>query len=83
MPRGSYSQSVVMFFLRLISIGMLLVNVSVFSKCCSKTLLGWTIQQSDDDRLSLADFYRTVVFTSLYDVILSWNLRVNDIHNNG
>ena len=75
MPRGSYSQSVVMFFLWLFSIGMLLVNVSVFSKCCSKTLLSWTIQQSDDDRLSLADFYRTVVFTSLY-VILSWNLRI-------
>jgi len=34
-------------------VSMQLVNVSVFSKCCKKSLY-WTILQSCNDRLSLA-----------------------------
>ena len=33
---------------------MLLVNTCVFDSCCQTTLLGWTILQSEDERLSLS-----------------------------
>ena len=52
-----------MHVLLLVPVGMLLVNVCVYDTCCSKSLLCWTILQSDDDRLTLAEFYKTVCYT--------------------
>ena len=40
---------------------MLLVNTCVFDSCCQTTLLRWTILQSEDERLSLTDFYDEII----------------------
>jgi len=53
-----------MHVLQLAQVGMLLVNVCVHDTCCSKSLLCWTILQSDEDCLTLAKFYETVSIIS-------------------
>ena len=58
-------KSFLMHALLLVQVGMLLVNVCVHDTCCSKSLLCWTILQSDDG-LTLAKFYETVSIIYLY-----------------
>jgi len=48
---------------------MLLVNTCVFDSCCQTTLLRWTILQSENERLSLTDFYERVSFCTLHKVV--------------
>ena len=38
-----------------------LVNASVYDRCCSQTVLSWTIFDVRDDSLSLSDFYQRVI----------------------
>ena len=57
-----------MLFSRVIAV-MLLVNTCVFDSCCQTTLLRWTILQSEDERLSLTDFYERVSFCTLHKVV--------------
>ena len=38
-----------------------LVNASVYDRCCSQTVLSWTIFDVGDDSLSLSDFYQRVI----------------------
>ena len=40
---------------------VVLVNVSVYDRCCSQTVLPWTIFEVGDDSLSLSDFYERVI----------------------
>ena len=69
--------SFLMHVLLLAQVGMLLVNVCIYDMCCSKSLLRWTILQSDEDRLTLTKFYETV--SIIYLIVLV----INDIHGNG
>ena len=57
-----------MLFSRVFAV-MLLVNTCVFDSCCQTTLLRWTILQSEDERLSLTDFYERVSFCTLHKVV--------------
>ena len=38
-----------------------LINASVYDRCCSQTVLSWTIFDLGDDTLSLSDFYEGVI----------------------
>ena len=40
---------------------VLLVNASVYDRCCSQTVLPWTIFDVGDDGLSLSAFYERVI----------------------
>ena len=40
---------------------VVLVNASVYDRCCSQTVLSWTIFDLGDDSLSLSDFYQRVI----------------------
>ena len=40
---------------------VVLVNASVYDRCCSQTVLPWTIFDLGDDSLSLSDFYERVI----------------------
>ena len=40
---------------------VVLVNASVYDRCCSQTVLSWTIFDVGDDSLSLSDFYRRII----------------------
>ena len=39
----------------------MLVNASVYDRCCSRSILPWTIFDVGDDSLSLSDFYQRVI----------------------
>lgn len=39
----------------------LLVNTTVYDRCCSQVILSWTIFDVRDDSLSLSDFYQRVI----------------------
>ena len=41
---------------------VLLVNASVYGRCCSQTVLSWTIFDVGDDSRSLSDFYQCIIF---------------------
>lgn len=40
---------------------VVLVNVSVYDRCCSQTVVPWTIFDVGDDSLSLSAFYERVI----------------------
>ena len=40
---------------------VVLVNASVYDRCCSQTVLSWTIFDVGDDSLSLSDFYQRII----------------------
>jgi len=40
---------------------MVLINISVYDSCCSKTLLSWTVLGADDG-LTVSALYETVSF---------------------
>ena len=40
---------------------VVLVNASIYDRCCSQTVLPWTIFVLGDDSLSLSDFYERVI----------------------
>ena len=40
---------------------VVLVNTSVYDRCCSQTVLPWTIFDLGDDSVSLSDFYEHVI----------------------
>ena len=39
----------------------MLVNASVYDRCCSRSILPWTIFDVGDDSLSLSDFYQRAI----------------------
>ena len=39
----------------------MLVSASVYDRCCSRSILPWTIFDVGDDSLSLSDFYQCVL----------------------
>ncbi len=39
----------------------ILVNVSVYDICCSKIVIPWTINDVDDDEMSLNGFYELII----------------------
>ena len=38
----------------------MLVSASVYDRCCSRSILPWTIFDVGDDSLSLSDFYQRI-----------------------
>ena len=40
---------------------VVLVNASVYDRCCSRNVLSWTIFDVGDDSLSLSDFYKRII----------------------
>ena len=39
----------------------MLVSASVYDRCCSRSILPWTIFDVGDDSLSLRDFYQRII----------------------
>ena len=40
---------------------VVLVNASVYDRCCPRNVLSWTIFDVGDDSLSLSDFYKRII----------------------
>ena len=47
---------------------MVLVNVSIYDKCCSKIILAWTISEIPNDEVSIKEFFQHLLCEDDYDL---------------